>query len=105
MAVLRDALMKNPRLKLILMSATLDTELFLSYFDKSYHIQVPGRMFPVDEFYLEDILVQVNYKMSNKVFQSYFNEIFYMHSLLIKNGVKGPVGLAARFHGNGGFWP
>ena len=67
MAVLRDALLKNPRLKLILMSATLDTELFLSYFEKSCHIQVPGRMFPVDEIYLEDILLQVNYNFSSKV--------------------------------------
>ena len=39
MAVLREAMLKNPQLKLILMSATLDTELFLSYFDNSCHIQ------------------------------------------------------------------
>ena len=73
MAVLRDALQKNPKLKLILMSATLDSELFLSYFEKSCHIQVPGRMFPVDEVYLEDILLQVDYKLQNKVFQSAFS--------------------------------
>ena len=73
MAVLRDALQKNPKLKLILMSATLDSELFLSYFDKSCHIQVPGRMFPVDEVYLEDILLQMDYKLQNKVFQSAFS--------------------------------
>ena len=66
MAVLREAMLKNPQLKLILMSATLDTELFLSYFDNSCHIQVPGRMFPVGEFYLEDILVQVDYKFASK---------------------------------------
>ena len=39
MAVLREAMLKNPQLKLILMSATLDTELFLSYFENSCHIQ------------------------------------------------------------------
>ena len=70
MTVLRDALQKIPRLKLILMSATLDSELFLSYFDKSCHVQVPGRMYPVDEVYLEDILLSVDYKFQNKVFQN-----------------------------------
>ena len=79
MAVLREAMLKNPQLKLILMSATLDTELFLSYFDNSCHIQVPGRMFPVGEFYLEDILVQVDYKFSNKVFQS----IVFLKTILL----------------------
>ena len=29
-------------------------------------LKVPGRMFPVEEFYLEDILVQVDYKCASK---------------------------------------
>ena len=36
-------------------------------------------MFPVGEFYLEDILVQVDYKFSNKVFQS----IVFLKTILL----------------------
>ena len=38
------------------MSATLDTELFGSFFFGAPVINVPGRTFPVSTYYLEDIL-------------------------------------------------
>jgi HrpA-like RNA helicase len=34
---------------------------FRKYFEGSCHISVPGRMYPVQEFYLEDILLEVNH--------------------------------------------
>ena len=46
------------------MSATVDVQLFMSFFSGAQHISVPGRMFPVKEFFLEDILLGIDY--SNK---------------------------------------
>ena len=50
-----------PPLKVILMSATIDTTLFRKYFGAAYDngecpfIEIPGRMFPVEKFYLDDV--------------------------------------------------
>mmetsp|Transcript_5752 Transcript_5752/g.16586 ORF Transcript_5752/g.16586 Transcript_5752/m.16586 type:complete len:1474 (-) Transcript_5752:147-4568(-) len=43
-------------LKVILMSATLDSQLFCSFFHGAPFLSVPGRTFPVSEYYLEDLL-------------------------------------------------
>ena len=60
--VLKDALIRFRHLKLVLMSATVDTKLFLGYFPGCVHISLDGRMFPVEEFHLENILLRLNYK-------------------------------------------
>jgi ATP-dependent RNA helicase DHX57 len=57
--VLKDLLPKRPAsnpLKVILMSATLDASLFHDYFWGAPLVKFPGRTFPVQEIYLEDIL-------------------------------------------------
>ena len=62
----------RPDLKVILMSATINAELFSNYFskfsiilfiylyilflDKAPIISIPGRVFPVKENFLEDVL-------------------------------------------------
>lgn len=62
----------KPGLKVVLMSATMDTELFAKYFAyedgegntmECPHLSVPGRTFPVKEFFLDDIneMLQKNY--------------------------------------------
>ena len=61
LTIMKDALTRNKNLKLILMSATLDTQLFLDYFPECSHINLPGRMFPVEEFSLEKILLMTGY--------------------------------------------
>jgi ATP-dependent RNA helicase DHX29 len=40
------------------MSATIDTKLFLNFFDgfRVNLLQIPGRTFPVNDFYLEDVI-------------------------------------------------
>ena len=38
------------------MSATLDSQLFCSFFHGAPFLKVPGRTFPVSEYFLEDIL-------------------------------------------------
>jgi ATP-dependent RNA helicase DHX36 len=51
-----------PNCKIILMSATIDATMFRRYFGAGYDegqcplIEIPGRMFPVKPYYLDDIL-------------------------------------------------
>ncbi|XP_014486716.1 PREDICTED: probable ATP-dependent RNA helicase YTHDC2 [Dinoponera quadriceps] len=61
MIALKDALVKYRSLKLILMSATMDTSIFVKYFNKCTVINVPGRSYDVDVYFLEDILKMTNY--------------------------------------------
>lgn len=43
-----------PDLRVILMSATIDTTLFSKYFNNCPVIEIPGRAFPVQQYFLED---------------------------------------------------
>lgn len=53
----------NPDLKLIIMSATMETSIFANYFDNNCDsISIATRQFNVEEIYLEDILKLVNFK-------------------------------------------
>ncbi|KAJ3101417.1 ATP-dependent DNA/RNA helicase dhx36 [Phlyctochytrium bullatum] len=64
--ITRQLLRARPDLKLILMSATAETNLFADYFkgfggDRTTNflppvVSVPGRLYPVTEFYLEDLV-------------------------------------------------
>lgn len=53
---LKEALVKYRTLKLVLMSATMDTNIFYKYFNQCTVINVSGRSYDVDNYYLEDIL-------------------------------------------------
>ncbi|KAK9324345.1 P-loop containing nucleoside triphosphate hydrolase protein [Lipomyces orientalis] len=54
--------------KIVLMSATVDTSLFTNYFKQwgCPSISIPGRTFPVEEHYLEDILEELHIKPGQK---------------------------------------
>ncbi|XP_069118914.1 putative ATP-dependent RNA helicase DHX57 [Argopecten irradians] len=54
MMYLKDMLPKRRDLKVILMSATLNAQLFSDYFGGCCVIDIPGRTFPVDQYFLED---------------------------------------------------
>ena len=56
LVVLRDLLPRRPDLKLVLMSATLNAELFAGYFGGAPMAHIPGFTFPVQEYFLEDVL-------------------------------------------------
>ncbi|KIV93368.1 hypothetical protein PV10_04584 [Exophiala mesophila] len=58
LALLRDALPALPTLKVVLMSATLDADVFASYFggDAVGRVHIEGRTFPVQDLYLDDIV-------------------------------------------------
>ncbi|KAJ3180210.1 ATPdependent RNA helicase [Geranomyces variabilis] len=69
--VLRDLLVQQPTLKLILMSATLNAGLFQTYFGEKVtpRIHVPGRTFPVEVLFLEDALAKTQYQPVGKEYQ------------------------------------
>ncbi|KAJ9134650.1 DEAD/DEAH box helicase [Pleurostoma richardsiae] len=60
LSILRDVLRKRADLKLILMSATLDSATFGDYFKqeglKVGMVEIAGRTYPVTDYYLDDII-------------------------------------------------
>ncbi|OJI79471.1 hypothetical protein ASPTUDRAFT_131100 [Aspergillus tubingensis CBS 134.48] len=59
LALLRDVLRYRKDIKVILMSATLDADIFMNYFGGSKSVgfvNIPGRTFPVQDNYLDDII-------------------------------------------------
>ncbi|KAK2860133.1 hypothetical protein Q7C36_004299 [Tachysurus vachellii] len=56
LALLRRALTHNPELRVVLMSASGDTQRIASYFDECPVVHVPGFMHPVRQRYLEEVL-------------------------------------------------
>jgi len=54
-------LKRRPSLKLVLMSATLNAELFADYFQGCPTLDIPGRAFPVTPYFLEDVFEMTNH--------------------------------------------
>src|SRR5690606_23881244 len=52
LGLLKGLLSRRQDLKLVLMSATINAELFSSYFDNAPMIRVPGRLYPVEVRYV-----------------------------------------------------
>ncbi|GMN59197.1 hypothetical protein TIFTF001_028289 [Ficus carica] len=67
--ILKELLPRRRDLRLILMSATLNAELFSNYFEGAPTIHIPGFTYPVQAHFLEDVLEMTGYKMSS------FNQI------------------------------
>nr|XP_019708982.1 DExH-box ATP-dependent RNA helicase DExH3 isoform X2 [Elaeis guineensis] len=67
--VLKDLLPRRRDLRLILMSATLNAELFSNYFGGAPMIHIPGFTYPVSSHFLEEILEKTGYKLTS------FNQI------------------------------
>ncbi|GMQ11438.1 hypothetical protein CsSME_00054076 [Camellia sinensis var. sinensis] len=62
--VLKELLPRRPELRLILMSATLNAELFSSYFGGAPMIHIPGFTHPVRSQFLENILEMTGYRLN-----------------------------------------
>lgn len=62
--VLKELLPHRPELKLILMSATLDAELFSSYFNGAPIVNILGFTHPVRTLFLENILEITGYQLT-----------------------------------------
>ncbi|KPA82180.1 ATP-dependent RNA helicase-like protein [Leptomonas pyrrhocoris] len=59
LALVKGLLTRNPRLRVVLMSATMQSEMFAKYFGEDTPvIQVEGAVYPVSVRYLEDIAVE-----------------------------------------------
>eukprot|EP00928_Gymnodinium_smaydae_P039467 TRINITY_DN26960_c0_g1_i1.p1 TRINITY_DN26960_c0_g1~~TRINITY_DN26960_c0_g1_i1.p1 ORF type:complete len:1213 (-),score=240.06 TRINITY_DN26960_c0_g1_i1:341-3829(-) len=54
--ILRDLLPKRPNLRVVLMSATVNAQIFKDYFNGCQSFHIPGRTFPVTSYYLENAL-------------------------------------------------
>ncbi|CAG4996985.1 unnamed protein product [Parnassius apollo] len=59
--ILRDLIKVRKDLTVILMSATLNADLFSDYFNKVPVLEIPGRTFPVEQLFLEEIMEVTNY--------------------------------------------
>ncbi|XP_061990007.1 DExH-box ATP-dependent RNA helicase DExH3 isoform X2 [Rosa rugosa] len=67
--VLKDLLPRRRDLRLVLMSATLNAELFSNFFGGAPTIHIPGFTYPVRAHFLEDVLEMTGYKLTS------FNQI------------------------------
>ncbi|KAM4042079.1 putative ATP-dependent RNA helicase DHX57 isoform 2-T2 [Anomaloglossus baeobatrachus] len=63
--VLKDVTIQRPDLKILLMSATVNAELFSQYFYGCPVIHIPGRTFPVDQYFLEDAISKTRYVLED----------------------------------------
>ena len=62
--IIRDLLPRRPELKIILMSATLNATAFANYFGRKVPvIDIPGRTFPVKQYFLEEILENITFSV------------------------------------------
>ncbi|CAG9827692.1 unnamed protein product [Diabrotica balteata] len=58
-----------PNLRVILMSATINCQKFVDYFSNVKVLSIPGRVFPIETHFLEEILASTNY-MSLKMLEA-----------------------------------
>ncbi|KAI1823181.1 P-loop containing nucleoside triphosphate hydrolase protein [Xylaria intraflava] len=69
LSIIRDVLRQRKDLKLILMSATLDAAAFKSYFASEGLrvglVEIAGRTFPVEDYYLDDIIRMTGFTAEN----------------------------------------
>lgn len=72
LVLLRDVLKKRKDLKLILMSATLDADVFENYFragGKVGRVEISGRTYPVEDYYLDDVIQMTGFT-ANRSYKS-----------------------------------
>ncbi|XP_054656138.1 putative ATP-dependent RNA helicase DHX57 isoform X1 [Dunckerocampus dactyliophorus] len=63
--VLKDLTLNRPDLKVILMSATLNANLFSEYFYNCPTVHIPGHTYPVTQFFLEDAISFTRYTIED----------------------------------------
>ena len=67
-ALLRSTCQRRSDLKLILMSATINIELFQGYFPEAPVISVPGRLYPIELRFLN--ILTDNIKTTHQIYAS-----------------------------------
>jgi len=63
LAILKRVLVKRTDLKLLLMSATMDSDIFCEYFSTTSVVKIPGFVHPVKDFFLEEIVQRLNFPL------------------------------------------
>lgn len=64
--ILKKIMKRFKNLKIILMSATINTDIFKNFFGTNVnHIHIEGRTFPIKDFYLDSILESLDYTITN----------------------------------------
>ncbi|KAI0396148.1 P-loop containing nucleoside triphosphate hydrolase protein [Xylariaceae sp. FL0594] len=75
LSIIRDVLKRRKDLKLILMSATLDAATFKNYFTSEGLgvglVEIAGRTFPVQDYYLDDIIRMTDFTIENDRYRDY----------------------------------
>ena len=67
LALLKEQLSRQTHLTVVLMSATLDSQKFASYWGSDMpQLHIPGRTFPVKDYFLEDVLAFTQYMPPKK---------------------------------------
>ena len=61
----------HPELRIILMSATIDTSLFSRYFGNCPVVDIPGRVHPVKLYYLEDCVEMLRFRPRQDIKKSF----------------------------------
>ncbi|KAJ1540244.1 hypothetical protein HK405_011580, partial [Cladochytrium tenue] len=61
LVILRELIAKRPDFRVVLMSATIDSDTFSRYFDDAPVLSIPGFTHPVTDLYLEDVLQVTGY--------------------------------------------
>lgn len=64
---IRNALKDNNSLKIVLMSATLNSKKLSEYFENCQIIDVPGRLFKIDVYHLGEVLMETGYRTDKMV--------------------------------------
>lgn len=79
MIVIKDLLQRHKHLKVILMSATMDTPLLSQYFNNCPVLEVPGQSYGVKIYHLEEILYHSGYR--TKQMEKYLRDVKQMEKL------------------------
>ncbi|KAJ2696117.1 putative ATP-dependent RNA helicase ucp12 [Coemansia sp. IMI 209128] len=75
LALLLQSLKLNPKLRVVLMSATAQSDLFAGYFGiPCPTVDIPGRTFPVDDIYVEEFIGSASDKQLTEVFGGSWRE-------------------------------
>ncbi|XP_066965316.1 ATP-dependent RNA helicase A protein-like isoform X2 [Macrobrachium rosenbergii] len=76
--VLRDMVRAFPDIRIILMSATIDISLFSNYFENPIVVEISGRAYPIQQYFLEDCIELTKFvpvPISKKKNEEKYNEL------------------------------
>ncbi|WOO80898.1 Putative DEAH-box ATP-dependent helicase [Vanrija pseudolonga] len=72
--LLRDLLERNKTIKVVLMSATINEQIFIDYFGGCPSLKIPGFTYPVQDHYLEDVVPLIKYQPTPSRYGPKLNE-------------------------------